>query len=55
MSFIARQRDLAEMVGENYVALENKLVRDSLQWSEGRYETVTSRTGTSPRSSRSAS
>jgi hypothetical protein len=41
MSFIARQRDLAEMVGENYMGFENKLVRDSLQWSEGRYETVT--------------
>ncbi len=41
MSFIARQRDLAEMVGANYVGLENKLVRDSLQWSEGRYETIT--------------
>jgi hypothetical protein len=41
MSFIARQRDLAEMVGESYMGLENKLVRDSLQWSEGRYETVT--------------
>ena len=41
MSFIARQRDLAEMVGENYMGLENKLVRDSLQWSEGRYQTVT--------------
>jgi len=41
ISFIARQRDLAEMVGESYMGLENKLVRDSLQWSEGRYETVT--------------
>ena len=41
VSFIARQRDLAEMVGEDYMGLENKLVRDSLQWSEGRYETIT--------------
>jgi len=41
VSFIARQRDLAEMVGPNYVGLENKLVRDSLQWSEGRYDTIT--------------
>ncbi|MBI2373943.1 MAG: hypothetical protein HYV07_08095 [Deltaproteobacteria bacterium] len=41
MSFIARQRDLAEMVGESYMGFEHKLVRDSLQWSEGRYETVT--------------
>lgn len=41
VSFIARQRDLAEMVGPNYVGLENRLVRDSLQWSEGRYDTIT--------------
>ncbi|MBO6936777.1 MAG: hypothetical protein JJ863_17540 [Deltaproteobacteria bacterium] len=40
ISFIARQRDLAEMVGEDYMGLENKLVRDSLTWSEGRYETI---------------
>ena len=40
ISFIARQRDLAEMVGEDYMGLENRLVRDSLTWSEGRYETV---------------
>lgn len=41
ISFIARQRDLAEMVGEDYAGFENKLVRDSLRWNEGRYETVT--------------
>ena len=40
VSFIARQRDLADMVGEDYMGLENKLVRDSLTWSEGRYETI---------------
>ncbi len=40
VSFIARQRDLAEMVGDDYAGFENKLVRDSLQWSEGRYETI---------------
>ncbi len=41
VSFIARQRDLADMVGRDYAGLENALVRDSLKWSEGRYETIT--------------
>jgi hypothetical protein len=41
MSLIARQRDLAEMVGEGLIGPENKLLRDSLQWSDSRYETVT--------------
>jgi hypothetical protein len=41
ISFIARQRDLSEMVGETYAGFENRLVRDSLRWNEGRYETVT--------------
>ncbi|MCC6750664.1 MAG: hypothetical protein IT371_23605 [Deltaproteobacteria bacterium] len=41
VSFIARQRDLAEMVGEDYAGSENARVRDSLKWSEGRYEKVT--------------
>lgn len=40
VSFIARQRDLAEMVGEDYAGDESKLVRDSLKWSEGRYERI---------------
>jgi hypothetical protein len=41
ISFIARQRDLAEMVGEDYLGSEDRRVRDSLQWSESRYETIT--------------
>lgn len=41
VSFIARQRDLAEMVGEDYLGSDDKRVRDSLKWSEGRYETIT--------------
>lgn len=40
VSYIARQRDLAEMVGEDYAGAENARVRDSLNWSEGRYETI---------------
>ena len=40
VSFIARQRDLAEMVGEDYAGIENALVRDSLKWSEARFETI---------------
>jgi hypothetical protein len=40
-SFIARQRDLSEMVGEDYLGSEDRRVRDSLKWSEGRYETIT--------------
>lgn len=41
VSFIARQRDLCEMVGEDYLGSEDKRVRDSLNWSGGRYETIT--------------
>lgn len=40
VSFMARQRGLHEMVGEDYMGLEDKLVRDSLAWAEGRYDTV---------------
>jgi len=40
ISFIARQRDLAEMVGRDHEGLQNALVRDSLQWSEGRFDTI---------------
>jgi hypothetical protein len=40
VSFIARQRDLAEMVGRDHEGLQNALVRDSLKWSEGRFETI---------------
>jgi hypothetical protein len=40
VSFIARQRDLAEMVGRDHEGLQNALVRDSLKWSEGRFDTI---------------
>lgn len=40
ISFIARQRDLAEMVGRDHEGLQNALVRDSLKWSEGRFDTI---------------
>jgi hypothetical protein len=41
VSFIARQRDLAEMVGEDFAGAENSRLRDSLKWWEGRYDTIT--------------
>jgi hypothetical protein len=41
VSFIARQRDLSKMVGRDFEGSTNALVRDSFQWSEGRYETIT--------------
>jgi hypothetical protein len=40
VSFLARQRDLAELVGKDHEGLQNALVRDSLKWSEGRFDTV---------------
>ncbi|MFW6031490.1 MAG: hypothetical protein ACOC9T_02770, partial [Myxococcota bacterium] len=40
ISFIARQRDLAEMVGQQHEGSVNARVRDSLQWSEGRFDTI---------------
>lgn len=41
VSFIARQRDLKDMVGEEYAGVENARLHDSLSWSEGRYDTIT--------------
>src|ERR1700704_3975484 len=40
VSFIARQRKLAEMVGEDYAGVENLRLYDSLKHWEGRYDTV---------------
>ncbi|MBK8255146.1 MAG: hypothetical protein IPK82_21100 [Polyangiaceae bacterium] len=40
ISFIARQRDLAELVGRDHEGMQNALVRDSLKWSEGRFDTL---------------
>jgi hypothetical protein len=41
VSFLARQRDLSEMVGERFAGAENAQLRESLKWSEGRFETIT--------------
>jgi hypothetical protein len=41
ISFIARQRDLADMVGEQYAGAENVRLRDSLHWMAGRFDKVT--------------
>lgn len=40
VSFIARQRNLAEMVGEDYAGVENIRLYQSLKHWEGRYDTV---------------
>ena len=40
VAFIARQRDLAEMVGRDHEGLQNALVRDSLRWCEDRFDTI---------------
>lgn len=40
ISFIARQRDLAEMVGEEQAGLEQASVRESLQWARDRFDTI---------------
>jgi hypothetical protein len=40
ISFIARQRDLSEMVGEEYAGAENARLRQSLDWWEGRYDKI---------------
>jgi hypothetical protein len=40
VSFIARQRDLADMVGEDMLGDEHIRLRASLRLWEGRYETI---------------
>ncbi len=40
VSFIARQRNLAELVGEDYAGVENLRLHESLKHWEGRYDTV---------------
>lgn len=40
VSFIARQRDLTEMVGDEYAGAENTRLRDSLRYWEGKYSTI---------------
>lgn len=41
VSFIARQRNLAEMVGEDFAGVENLRLFEQLKHWEGRYDTIT--------------
>ena len=41
ISFVARQRDIREFVGESHTGSEFRSLTDSIQWWEGRFETVT--------------
>lgn len=41
ISFIARQRDLRELVGDHLPGAEKLSFSDTLGWSEGRFETIT--------------
>jgi hypothetical protein len=40
VSFIARQRNLAELVGQDYAGVENMRLHDSLKHWDGRYDTI---------------
>ena len=41
ISFIARQRDLREFVGDQYTGVEQEILIDSLKYWEGRFHTIT--------------
>jgi len=41
VSFIARQRDLREFVGEQYSGVDQEILSDSLKYWEGRFHTIT--------------
>jgi hypothetical protein len=41
ISFIARQRDLRELVGDHLPGAERLSFSDTLKWSEGRFDTIT--------------
>lgn len=41
VSFIARQRDLREFVGEHYSGMEQEVLSDSLKYWDGRFHTIT--------------
>lgn len=41
VSFIARQRDLREFVGDQYSGVEQAILSDSLKYWEGRFHTIT--------------
>lgn len=40
ISFVAEQRDLKELVGEDAYGAQRKSVHDSLSWSKGRFDTI---------------
>ena len=40
VSFIARQRDIADLVGDDLAGAENKLLRQSLAWFKDRFEPI---------------
>jgi hypothetical protein len=40
VSFLARQRDLRELVGEHLVGAEQQAISDVLRWWEGRFDTI---------------
>ena len=54
VSFIARQRDLRELVGEHVPGAQLLSFSDILSWWEARFDRIRSRTGTFPRSPRGA-
>jgi hypothetical protein len=41
VSFVARQRDIAELVGDQWAGGDAQALRDSLKWWEGRFNTIT--------------
>ncbi|WP_200236884.1 phage resistance protein [Thiohalocapsa halophila] len=41
VSFIARQRDLREFVGDQYSGMQQEILSDALQYWEGRFHTIT--------------
>ncbi|MBL8678385.1 MAG: hypothetical protein JNK05_04435 [Myxococcales bacterium] len=41
VSFVARQRDISELVGDQYAGGDAQALRDSMKWWEGRFNTIT--------------
>ncbi len=41
VSFVARQRDLREFIGQSHTGAERSSFSDTLQWWEGRFDTIT--------------
>jgi len=41
VSFVARQRDLRELIGEHVPGAERLIFGDSLDWQQGRFDTIT--------------